>query len=256
MTPWVLRLIVANVAMYFLQGLSPYVTYQLQLVPAEILQHPWTPITYMFLHDPSSPTHLLFNMIGLFFFGPRVESRLGGRHFLGLYFTSGITGAILSLLTPHFAIVGASGAIFGVMLAFAIYWPHDRIYIWGILPVEARWLIIIMTAMSLAGGMHITHSNLAHFAHLGGFAGGYLYLRWADLTSKTREFKVRATNPVARKLINSQTADLQRWARIPRDSMHEVNRSEVNRILDKISAQGIGSLTQGEREVLDRFSPQ
>lgn len=253
MTPWVLRLIVANVAMFFLMGLSPRVFNQLVLVPADILKYPWTPVTYLFLH--AGGTHLLFNMLSLFFFGPRVEHRLGGRQFLGLYFASGIMGAILSVMTPNVPIVGASGAIFGITLAYARYWPRDPIYIWGILPVEARWLVIIMTALALFGA-RTGSDGIAHFAHLGGFLGGYLYLRWAELRLPARGFKSRAFGMPRPAVSSGHTADLQRWSRIPRETMHEVNRQEINRILDKISAQGISSLTPGEREVLDRFSPK
>ena len=254
MTPWVLRLIVANVVMYFLTDLAPAASQQLVLVPAEILRYPWTPITYLFLH--AGGTHLLFNMISLFFFGPRVESRLGGRHFLGLYFTSGIMGAVLSLLSPHDPIVGASGAIFGVMLAFAIFWPRDLIYIWGVLPVPAFLLVAIMTIMNLLPALTNLRSGIAYFAHLGGFLGGFLYLKWIELRSPARGFRARATSLPRKPRISSGTADLARWSRIPRDKMHEVNREEVDRILDKISAKGIASLTAGEREVLDRFSTQ
>jgi membrane associated rhomboid family serine protease len=256
MTPWTLRLIVANIAMYFVGELSPVIRNQMVLIPAEILKYPWTPITYMFLHG--SGTHILFNMISLFFFGPRVESRLGGRHFLLLYFISGISGALLSLLSPNVPIVGASGAIFGVMFAFARYWPRDPIYIWGILPIEARWLILIMTVMNLLPALSAIGSRdgIAHFAHLGGFLGGYLYLRWLEVRSPARGFRARATAQPPKPRISNQSADLQRWSKIPRDRMHEVNRAEVDRILDKISAKGIASLTPGEREVLDRFSTQ
>src|SRR5687768_8410171 len=93
MTPWVLRLFIANVAMYFAQLALPGLEHILGLQPARLLVQPWTPITYMFLHDRNGFTHLLFNMLGLYFFGPRLEERLGSRHFLGLYFTSGLTGA-------------------------------------------------------------------------------------------------------------------------------------------------------------------
>lgn len=251
MTPWVLRLLVANVAIYFLSDLAPRLADQMVLVPAEMLTHPWTPITYQFLH--ASPTHLLFNMISLFFFGPQVENRLGSRHFLSLYFVSGVTGALLSLTSPHVAVVGASGAIFGVMLAFARYWPRVPIYIWGVLPIEARWLIIIMTVMSLIG-ISSGGGGIAHFAHLGGFLGGFLYLRWMELHSPARDFRARATRTERRPRVQTHQADLQRWSSIKRETMHEVNRAEVDRILDKISAKGIGSLTPGEREVLDRFS--
>ncbi|MEO8201943.1 MAG: rhomboid family intramembrane serine protease [Gemmatimonadota bacterium] len=256
MTPWVLRLIVANVAMFFIASFSPQLYNMLVLVPAEILRYPWTPITYLFLH--ASGTHILFNMIGLFFFGPRVESRLGGKNFLGLYFAAGIGGALLSLVYPNVPIVGASGAIFGVTLAFARYWPRDQIYIWGILPIEARWLVIILTAMSLYGARNAgTGGGIAHFAHLGGFLGGYLYLRYIEFRSPARNFRARTSAAVPKRaVLRDHSKDLARWSQIPRDRMHEVNRDEVNRILDKISATGIASLTPSELETLERFSPK
>lgn len=253
MTRWTLRLIVANVVVYFLTELNPRTLELFWLVPADILKRPWTPITYLFLHGGGG--HLLWNMLSLFFFGPRVESRLGERHFLGLYFASGIMGALLSLFSPNVPIVGASGAIFGVMLAFAMFWPRDLIYIWGVLPVPAFVLVGIMTVMNLLPALTNLRSGIAYFAHLGGFVGGYLYVKWIEHRSPARGFRARAT-PAQKPRISSSTADLQRWSKIPRDRMHEVNRAEVDRILDKISAQGIASLTPGEREVLDRFSTQ
>jgi membrane associated rhomboid family serine protease len=255
MTPWVLRLIVANVAMYFLQDLAGNLVNHMVLVPRYFIREPWTLVTYMFLHGGTS--HLLFNMLSLFFFGPRVESRLGGRHFLGLYFASGIMGGILSIIfTPGVSgVIGASGACFGVTLAFARYWPRDPIYIWGILPVEARWLVVVMTALALFGA-RAGGDGIAHFAHLGGFLGGFLFLRWTELRSPAKDFAQRASTPAKRPSFTSSTADLQRWNRIPRESMHEVNRTEINRILDKINSSGLASLTPGERETLERFSPK
>jgi membrane associated rhomboid family serine protease len=256
MTRWTLRLIVANVVLYFLATLSPRIVDQFALVPAELLVRPWTAITSMFMHG--SPGHLFWNMLALFFFGPRVESRLGDRHFLGLYFASGIMGGVLSLFSPHVPIIGASGAIFGVMLAYAIFWPRDQILLWFVLPVPAFVLIAIMTVMNLLPAISTIGQGdgIAHFAHLGGFLGGYLYLKWIQLRSPARSFRARATPLPPKPRISTGTADLQRWSRIPRDKMHEVNREEVDRILDKISAKGIASLTAGEREVLDRFSTQ
>jgi len=112
MTPWVLRLIVANTAVFLLSMTVAGLMDSLVLVPALILQRPWSAITYMFLHGGLG--HLFFNMLALFFFGSRVEERLGERRFLILYFASGVAGALLSaVFSPWSAIVGASGAVFG-----------------------------------------------------------------------------------------------------------------------------------------------
>jgi rhomboid family protein len=246
MTPWVLRLLVANVVMFILSTMIPGLTQNLMFVPALILQRPWTVVSYMFLHGGT--LHLLFNMLGLYFFGPRLEEEMGSRDFLLLYFISGIAGAILSFVTPFTAIIGASGAVYGVLLGFAFFWPRDQIMIWGIIPVEARWLVVIMTGLSVIGGVSGT-GNTAHFAHLGGFAGGYLYLR-------LRRPRVRrATIDPGPELLPPTHAELQRWARIKNEKLHEVNRTELERIQAKIRDQGAPSLTLTEREFLDRFSP-
>jgi membrane associated rhomboid family serine protease len=250
MTPWVLRLVIANVVVFFLQQNSDTITNALLLVPALGLQRPWSFITYMFLHG--SLGHIFWNMLSLFFFGPRLEARLGGGSFLGLYFTSGIMGAVLSIpFTPYAPIIGASGAVYGVMLAYAMFWPRDQILIWGIVPVEARYLVLFMTALSLFGGFSPSGGGIAHFAHLGGFAGGYLFLKAMRRGSGSAKFRKQAT--ITRK-IETPATSLDRWRRIKRDGLHEVNRDELDRILDKISAGGIGTLTPGEREFLDRFS--
>lgn len=247
MTPWVLRLIAANVVMYFLLLTVPGLGDLLLLVPAAVPFRPWTPVTYMFLH--AGLWHLLFNMLSLFFFGPRLEARIGSRHFLQLYFGSGIMGAVLSAATPFAAIVGASGAVFGVMLGFARYWPREPILIWGILPIQARWFVIIMTGLSLYGGAGQGRSGIAHFAHLGGFLGGWLYLKWMERRSPAARFRKQTAPPLRR----GDGADLERWKRINRDAMHPVNREEWDRVLAKIEAAGMGSLSPDERAFLERF---
>jgi membrane associated rhomboid family serine protease len=232
--------------MYILSALRQEIVSALMFVPFAVLERPWTLVTYMFLHDGT--LHLLFNMLGLFFFGPRLEEELGGKDFLLLYFISGITGALLSFLTPNVAIVGASGAVYGIFLGFARYWPREQIYIWGILPVEARTLVIVMTVLSLMGGF-TGGGNIAHFAHLGGFVGGWIFLR-------TRDARVlgRRRQWIPPTLREPSTTDLQRWQGIDRNTMHPVNREEYDRIIQKLNSSGPASLTDQERTFLDRFS--
>jgi membrane associated rhomboid family serine protease len=250
MTPWVRSLLVANVGIYLISALFPAVTVALMLVPALIPERPWTVVTYMFLH--AGVWHLVFNMLALYFFGPRLETRLGGPHFLALYAISGLVGAVTSLLTPSAAIVGASGAIFGVMLGYARYWPRALIYVWGVVPIEARWFVIGMTALSLLGGFGGVQPGIAHFTHLGGFAGGLAYLSWLDRRSPAARFQANAVR--AERRFDSGAA-LARWATIPLDKLHPVNREEVARLLHKVGTSGIASLSLDERALLDRFVP-
>jgi membrane associated rhomboid family serine protease len=248
LTPRVTALIVANAGMYLMQQLFQGLTFSLALIPAAVLARPWSPFTYMFLHGDLG--HLFFNMLGLYFAGPPVELRLGGRRFLGLYFSAGLFGALLSIMTPNAAIVGASGAIFGVFFAFARYWPHQQVLIWGIFPIEARVLVIVMTVVSLFFGFQ-GGGSVAHFAHLGGFVGGWIFLKLSERKSAASAFKARAA-PAPRRAADE--TDLARWRKIRSEQMHPLNREELDRILDKISATGLGSLNAQERAFLERFS--
>jgi membrane associated rhomboid family serine protease len=246
MTPWVTRLIIANVLVYLLRLADPSTPEALAFVPARILERPWTLVTYMFMHGDLG--HIAFNMLGLLFFGPRLEAFLDEKRFLLLYGISGLVAALLSaILSPLSAIIGASGAVYGVFLGFARYWPREVIRIWGIFPIEARWMVILMTALSLYGGLGMTMDNIAHFAHLGGFLGAYLYLHFLERSISRRKATGDAPMQVSR-------TDLQRWASIDREKLHEVNRDELDRIRSKIDTSGAESLTPGEREFMDRFS--
>jgi membrane associated rhomboid family serine protease len=247
-TPWVRRLLFANIAVFFVQLTMPALADGFAFVPMLVLVRPWTIITYMFLHG--NFMHIAFNMMALYFFGPAVESRLGARDFATLYFVSGISGALLSMvLAPGAPIIGASAAIFGVMLAFAFFWPDAPIYIWGVLPVPARYLVIITTVISLWSGLSGAGGGIAHFAHLGGYAGAFVYLRWVRKWASARRLPATAGNRA------KGGPAIANWRAIDTKSVHEVNRDEVNRVLDKISKSGIESLTAPERTFLSNFVP-
>jgi membrane associated rhomboid family serine protease len=248
-TKWVGLILIANIAMYLLQQQFPEQTSAFVFVPALVLVRPWTLLTYMFLHADFG--HILFNMLSLYFFGPRVEERLGGGRFLTLYFVSGLFGAGTSMIvSPNASIIGASAGVFGVLLAFARLWPRAQLLIWGIVPVEARTLIIIMTIVSLLGGVGIGFKNIAHFAHLGGFIGGWLVLRL--MGTQPADERHRTVQPARAPLPTPGTAE--RWKLIALDRLHPVNREEAERVLAKLAAHGAASLTADEQAFLDRFS--
>jgi membrane associated rhomboid family serine protease len=248
MTPWVTRLLFANVAVFLLQMTIARITGDLALVPAALLFRPWTIITYMFAHGGFS--HILFNMFALFIFGPRVEMRLGSSHFIRMYLVAGIVGGLLSFFfTPYAPIIGASGAVFGVQLAFAMFYPRERIYIWGVLPIEARVLVLIMTVLSLYGGFK-GGGNVAHFAHLGGYVGAYAYLKWMERRAPSRQWQKKVEGPPPNRI------PLGNWQRLDLALVHEVNRDEVSRILAKIRTHGESSLTSQERVFLGHFIPK
>jgi membrane associated rhomboid family serine protease len=243
---------VANIAMFALSYtvLPNAIADLLVFVPRLVLVRPWTLVTYMFLHGGLS--HILFNMLGLFFFGSRVEQRLGERRFITLYLLSGIAGALASLIfTPRAAVIGASAGVFGVMMAFAMFWPRERIYIWGIVPVEARVLVLITTAFALFAGWTGRSGGVAHFAHLGGYVGAYAYLWYLQRNSAQRRFQARMQHvepAVKRRIAVSKDA-------LNLEGVHALTREEVDRILDKINASGMESLTPEELRFLSNFAP-
>lgn len=247
MTPWVQRLIVLNVIMLFVQWTMPGFADLLVFDPRHVFTQPWTLVTYMFLHGGLG--HIFFNMLTLWFAGPMVEERLGPQRFITLYLISGVSGALLSLvLAPRTPIIGASAAVFGVLMALARFWPRMRIMIYGIVPVEARWLVLIYAALDLVGGMGGSRGGIANFAHLGGLGGAMLYLLYLEQRQGAKQFKKQTIAKVA-------DPELRNWQKVDRNSIHTVNKDEVDRILDKISASGIGSLTPQERQFLSNFVP-
>ncbi|MFO7262048.1 MAG: rhomboid family intramembrane serine protease [bacterium] len=251
MTPVVQWLLLLNIGVHILLGYNPLLRIDLAFIPALVVSRPWTLITYMFVHG--SFWHLLMNMLGLFFFGPRVEARLGSRAFLGLYLVSGLGGALFSLFTPYAAVIGASGAVFGVMLAFAMFWPHEPILLWAVVPVPARLLVIVMAVLSLYSGLSGAGAGVAHFAHLGGFAGGFFYVRLL----RRREWQriERAGRPtMVERYAAELRIDTSRWEAIRREELHEINRAEVDRIMEKLRTQGAASLTPDERAFMDRMA--
>ena len=251
MTPWVARLLAANVVMFALGEAIPGLKETLALRPRYVLMQPWTTVTYMFMH--AGPWHIFFNMLSLYFFGPRVEDRLGSPRFIALYMLSGLGGALLSFVTPNVMIIGASAATFGVFLAYAMFWPHDRILIWGVLPVEARVLVLVTTLYALWGGTGSVGGQIAHWAHLGGYAAAYLYLRWIDARSDRRQFKKRVDDATFGKRPPIVSAAAPDFDSIKRDGLHPLTLEELDRLRTKVGAEGMSALTPDERAFLHRM---
>jgi membrane associated rhomboid family serine protease len=263
LTPVVKRLLIANVAAFVLTLLidQRFVFEWLAFQPEHVLTRPWGAFTYMFLH--ADVWHLLVNMLVLFFFGSPLEGRWGGREFFRFYVVAGLGGVVLSLLFAPAQMVGASAACYGLMLAFAMNWPNAPIYIYAIFPVKAKWLVGFLFAMSLFGALMSPGGPVAHFAHLGGVLAAFVYLK-ADWRARSAMDRLRKAAP----------RKPRRLAIVPRDEDDERAESqsspsrpagwsqaderrildEVDRVLDKISAQGMASLTADERGLLDEVS--
>ena len=176
-------LIIANVAVYFLDSLAGRSLSMLfALWPIGPHFMPWQVVSYAFLHGGLA--HLLFNMYGLYMFGGDVERVWGPRRYLTYYFVCAIAAAIAQLIVStlsgaYYPTVGASGALFGLLLAFARCFPYRVVMpLFPPIPMRAPVFVMVFGALELLLGVSGTQSGVAHFAHLGGLAGGYLYLRF------------------------------------------------------------------------------
>jgi membrane associated rhomboid family serine protease len=174
-----------------------YMMYEyLAMIPQAVMHgRVWTLVSYMFIHDGFM--HILFNMLGLFVFGTQVERYMGSREFLLFYILTGTLAGLFSFLAYWFTggtftvLMGASGALFAVELAYAVFFPDSILYLWGILPLRAPIMVLGFTALELLFSVTGFQSGVAHFTHLAGFGFAWLYFRirfgirpWRRLTGR------------------------------------------------------------------------
>ena len=232
---FVLQSLSQSEALFFpLFGLVPKLVWSDRMV--------WQPFTYLFLHG--GVWHILINMFVLWMFGGELE-RLWGKHeFLKFYFITGIGSGLVTILfdlqsmTP---IVGASGAVYGVLLAYGLTYPNRTVYLYGIIPVKSIWFVLgigLIAFMSSFNNM----SQISHMTHLSGMLIGYFMLKkpfrlsglWFQIRKKTLEYRIQ-----------KEEKKMSRQFQVERD---------INRILDKINQEGFDSLTIEEQERLYKGS--
>ena len=192
MPPVTLALVVANVVGYLIQSVAPDAVVALfalwplgsgAATSGQVSFESWQLVTYAFMHG--SLLHLGFNMLALYMFGGAIERVFGERRYLAYYFVCVVSAAITQLIVAGisgsiYPTVGASGGVFGLLLAFAIYFPHNRVMLlFPPIPMPARVFVLLYAALELYLGVTGTQEGVAHFAHLGGMAGGYAMLRWS-----------------------------------------------------------------------------
>jgi membrane associated rhomboid family serine protease len=228
--------------------------FALSAEPTDMLTQPWRLVTYMFMHG--SGFHILFNMLWLWWMGRPVEDTLGTRNFAVLYVGSGIGGALVQILLsgilPTGPTIGASGAVFGIMVCFAVLYPRQPIMMLLLPPIEARYMVaglIFLDVLFLNSG-----DQIARLVHLGGALWGWLliraYYRGYNYDAWLRSFWSWATGvfggtgsgykPKNRKMRPVSDATI----------IEEVEQNEMDRILDKIAKDGYSSLTADEKRVL------
>jgi len=271
---WLLGL---NIAVFLIQValVDPERVYALLgLSPENFPGAWWTTVTYMFVH--AGLLHLAVNMVTLWMFGSRLESAWDTKSFVYFYLWCGIGGAIAHLLFAREAsLVGASAAVSGVLLAYGLKWPEDRVYLFGFIPTKSRWLVVWMIAINIAIGLS-PQTLIGWKAHLGGLAFAWLFLhagsfgasgvrRWMTAIPDEPEGMPRA---VPRARVNGQErsdgmdallgdvgASSMAAGEVPPVADEKRRRADrLDRVLDKISTDGFESLTREERAVLEESS--
>lgn len=179
--PVVAGLIIVNVVMYLVQVLTgDWLVKEFGLKPALVQRgEVWRLFTYQFLHGGS--IHLLLNMVTLWLVGSELARIWGGRFFLRYYFLCAVGGGILFTLfslDTWLASVGASGAIYGILMAYAMWFPNRQVYLYFAPPIRVRYLIVFFIILEMVQAIESTGTGIAHAAHLGGMGFGYAYLRW------------------------------------------------------------------------------
>ena len=232
---FVLQSLSQSEALFFpLFGLVPKLVWSERMI--------WQPFTYLFLHG--GIWHVLINMFVLWMFGSELE-RLWGRHeFLKFYFITGIGSGLVTMLfdlqsmTP---IVGASGAVYGVLLAYGLTYPNRTVYLYGIIPIKSIWFVLGIGFIAFMSSFN-NMSQISHMTHLSGMLIGYFILKksfhwsglWFQIRKKTLEYRIQ-----------KEEKRISRQFQVERD---------INRILDKINQEGFDSLTDEEQERLYKGS--
>jgi membrane associated rhomboid family serine protease len=284
-TPAVRWLIAINVAIYFLQRTliqDADMFGALGYDPRDLTRQPWTVVTYMFVHG--GLMHLAANMYGLWLFGRRVEREWGAAPFLRYYLLCGLGGWLLQTMFERGSLlIGASGAVYGVMLAYAMRWPDEEIVLFFLIPMKVKWLVVLYAALDLIAALQSAQgapSPVAHWAHLGGFAMGWLYLR-ASAASASRLDQLRRRVSQVPDVSDEPPRVIPRSSPRPRERASEIDEvvarsnamttrraatpalvkpapkgrvDQLNDVLDKISQHGLQSLTTDERRLLEEMS--
>lgn len=265
--PLIIRTIIAvNVAIFVLMTLSGQTVshavvnlFGFDPNPFTALTQPWRIITYMFIHGGG--LHLIFNMLWLWWMGRMVEETLGPRTFSVIYFGAGIGGALLQvLMAAAFGsnlVIGASGAVLGVMVAFAYLFPTAPIMLLFLPPIQARFFVagwVALDVLFIGSG-----DNVARLVHLGGAGTGYLlvkaYYQGYDLSSLVRPIEqIFKSSPSSKKKRKKKKSNSKMYSVSDVEIMEEKNADELDEILEKISKKGYDGLTAEEKKKLFELS--
>lgn len=234
-------ILVATTVAYLVELIFPHLALDwCSLVPQRVFLFGeiWRLVTYLFLHEPSSPFHLIFNMLALWMFGVELEQLWGTRRFLIFYAIAGIGSGLFSVLSWNTEIIGASGAIIGLLTVYAIYFPDRTILFFFIFPLPVRMAVFIIGAISILGSM-TSGSGVAHLTHLGGILAGLLYVYLYNRVSTAAVKVAVAVESAQQKQRDAEVMNRKRYF-----------ADVIDPILKKISESGMDSLSDDEKKRL------
>jgi len=256
LTSAIRALLAVNITVFLLQSLlrltgGHWFDALFGLIPARVWSLPlpflWQPVTYMFLHG--GLWHIAVNMFVLWMFGSELEQLWGPREFLRYYLLSGIGGALVYLLvmplidplTAYIPLIGASGACYGLLMAYGMIYPERTVLLYFLIPVKVKYFVVGLMVVELLATW--TPSSIGHLAHLGGLLFGFVYLKWGKLWWQQRRRRRRIDRSGFRTIGGRG-----------RGNGGTVDRERIDAILEKISRHGLDSLTAEEQEILRRAS--
>ena len=249
LTPAVRNLIFANGIVFLMQylnySLNIFLTQNFALHPYDVLLSfkIWQPISYMFLHGGF--WHIFFNMFIFWMFGSELEREWGTKEFLKYYFICGIgAGLTIMLLSPNSVTIGASGAIYGIMVAYAILYPDRPIYIYFLFPVKVKYFIGFLAFVSFFSTFGTASDGIAHAAHLGGMVVGFVYLKYWNQFYKLKSWFQQGQKKSDQNLKFNQGDDQK----------VDYYRKKIDELLDKINRVGYLKLSDEEKELLEEGS--
>ena len=204
----------------------------------------WQPLTYMFIHGDFF--HLFMNMFVLWMFGSEMESIWGRRGFLKYYFITGIGSGLIWLLlnisNPFSVLIGASGAIYGVLLAYGLMFPNRKVLIYFLFPIKVKYFVLLLGVIAFISSIGDTGSNISHLTHLSGMLIGFIYLK-----SPLNMLKVSL-------LFNSILAEIRYKREEKKQAKHFDTKRNIDRLLDKINDVGYDGLEEKEKKDLYNHS--
>ena len=204
----------------------------------------WQPITYMFVHGDFF--HIFMNMFVLWMFGTEMESIWGGKKFLQYYLCTGIGSGLVWLIfnygSNYSILIGASGAIYGILLAYGLMFPNRKVLIYFLFPIRVKYFVAILALISFVSSIDTSGSNISHLTHLSGMIIGFVYLKFPS-------FKYRSSIMINNKIVESKQRKIEK-----RKAKTILLQKKVDRLLDKVSDGGFDSLSEDEKDQLYTYS--